>query len=348
MDDEAALLARSFVLLQQLKLTIPQITDSGWAHLASLQRLRCLKLVETGEAALVHVASCLTALQSLTLQRCAYSDAGLASVSLLTALREFHLEHRVDWVTDSGMRCLSCLTALQRLTFTTSSPHVTDATLAVLSQLPLIDLSFSHRATHCQGISDAGIEFISRLPLQHLELSLLGHSITAAGSSYISKLMDLKELVVSGSWLADEAFAGIGFLSLTRLELFGCSRLTDAAYLHVSTLPSLENLVLRGLGIGDSGLAHISHCSSLRRLQLACLGGISDSALQHVARLSNLECLDLRFCRHVSDGGLALLSQAPALQELRLIRMRSITDAGLARLPLLRLLMMDEIKRMLP
>ena len=96
---------------------------------------------------------------------------------------------------------------------------------------------------------------------------------------------------------------------LRRLDLGGCSKITDAGLLSVSSsLTGLQTLNLRGCDkITDAGLSSVS--SSLTGLQTL-----------------NLEC-----CDKITDAGLSLLSSSlTGLQTLDLSRCRKITDAGLA------------------
>ena len=107
------------------------------------------------------------------------------------------------------------------------------------------------------------------------------------------------------------------------------SHITAAGLKHISSLPKLEHLRLRGSGIDDAALAELAKIQSLKILNLP-QGQFTDDGLTQLKSLSNL--IQLRFkAEHVTDAGMQTLAEFPALARLHLIDI-PITDAGLKTL----------------
>jgi hypothetical protein len=98
---------------------------------------------------------------------------------------------------------------------------------------------------------------------------------------------------------------------------------------HLTGLPNLEHLRLRGLGVDDNGLAQIAQLQSLRFLNLP-RGSFSDAGLAHLAGHARLELL--RFgSPNVTDAGIKTLREMPALTQIHLIGV-PLSDAALVEL----------------
>lgn len=343
-DGDAAKLAQPFAVLQQLRLERPRLTDDGWNYFGQLSRLSRLQITEANDATLAHIAKWMTQLQELTLDAfngVEATDGGLLNVSLLRELRDLRI-YDADHITDAGARCLTALTALQRLSLSTSSHGVTNGTLNNLSQLPLISFCFIHYSA--EQIADAALDCISRMPLERLELRLFGAAkISQVDASHLSRCDSLRHLTLAGEWLTDLTLESIQLSALTRLELVQCANLQDECFKHVSRLSALQELRLECLGVGNAGLAHLSSCSLLRRLEMISLWGITSGAFQLVAQLHKLQALVVNACEHVFDNALAWISQSPSLLELQLFDM-NITDVGLMQLARLSCLQQLQLK----
>lgn len=306
-DENAAHLSRSFPLLEQLSLERPLLTAAGCARLAMLPRLAYVS---------VHHAT----------------DDNMAFLPRLPALRSLAVVNNLmgNHITDSGMQCLSHLTALQGFTFLTSSKSITDESFAAFSGLKqLSDLFVS---VVSPSISDDGLQYISHLPLTQLQLNIFESGITPEGSSrFLSSLNQLRDLIVSGTWLTDGSFSGAELPILTTLVLNHCHKLTDAGLEHVWQLPALHSVTLTHLTISDAAFENAACCTSLHTLELDSLR-VSCLGLYQITRLPNLNVLKLKNCANVSDAGLACLADARTLQELQLINVHGITDAGFEHL----------------
>lgn len=133
------------------------------------------------------------------------------------------------------------------------------------------------------------------------------------------------EIVLRNTPVGDDDLAKLADLkTLRRLEIDQC-RATHVGMQHLTNLPKLEHLKLRG-GIGDSELQILAEISTLRILNLP-LAQFSDSGLAKVAQLTKLELL--RFgSPNVTDAGIESLKTIKSLRFLHLIDV-PITDAAL-------------------
>lgn len=162
----------------------------------------------------------------------------------------------------------------------------------------------------------------------------------------IAQFEHISVLRLSGSQrLSDQGLRHLARLpNLRVLDLSGCEALTDAGFAVLGELPSLEGVVLNGTAITDAGVASLTRCELLRRIDLAWTR-TGDGALQALrGKLAHVQSGAL-----VTDAGLASLHEYPVFKtwqggevELQLTSPDakpnllhlhgSITDAGLASL----------------
>ncbi|KAG9448297.1 hypothetical protein H6P81_014425 [Aristolochia fimbriata] len=107
-----------------------------------------------------------------------------------------------------------------------------------------------------------------------------------------------------------------GMTSLKELDLSRCSKITDAGYEHLLSVPNLEKLFISGTGITTKALMRLS---SFRKMHALDLGGlpVTDLVLSSVKGLTQLEHLDL-WGSKISDVGAAVLKVFPKLSFLNL------------------------------
>jgi hypothetical protein len=116
---------------------------------------------------------------------------------------------------------------------------------------------------------------------------------------------------------------------VTRLNLGGSKRLTDAGLLHLIRMPQLQELDLSdypGGVITDRGLAALRHLPELRSLQVCWQAGISDAGVANLAFCDHLESVDL-LGTPTGDGAIRALTGKPSLRRIKSGRL--VTDAGL-------------------
>lgn len=106
-------------------------------------------------------------------------------------------------------------------------------------------------------------------------------------------------------------------------------KVTNEQLAPLKDLTRLANLNLRGLEIGDDGVAHIANQKTLVRLHLEKTK-ITDKALEHLKGLENLEYLNL-YGTEIGDPGLAHLEGLKKLKKLFLWQTK-VTDDGVKKL----------------
>jgi hypothetical protein len=167
------------------------------------------------------------------------------------------------------------------------------------------------------------------------------HQVSDLGLLALTQLTQLTDLGLRRLYrLTDNSRTALTrFTALTRLNLGGCSRLTERTLIDVSpVLTRLTDLNLRGCdAVTDDGLASISSCSSLIRLDLKECDAVTEIGFHRFFRSSYvvpfLKALNLTRCASINDSCLlTMASHADALEELNLSGCRRITDVGVSAL----------------
>ena len=117
--------------------------------------------------------------------------------------------------------------------------------------------------------------------LQKLEsIDLKWTPVSDEGLAYLAMIPSIRSLKLNKSYPPKQT------LNVSE------AKLTDQAFLHISKLRNLEELMIWGAGISDRGLIDISKCDKLKVLWL-CDTNIDGTGLKHFSRLRLLERLDL-------------------------------------------------------
>ena len=128
------------------------------------------------------------------------------------------------------------------------------------------------------------------------------------------------------------ALVGVTSDRITRLDLSGCDKVTDAGLGSITRWTSLRHLNLYGcVGVSDSGLSHVATLNGLTRLDLTRCCRLTDRALTLLADLPALEHLSVGGCEWITDAGLVHLTRLNSLKHLS-VRGTQVTDAGAERL----------------
>jgi len=183
-----------------------------------------------------------------------------------------------------------------------------------------------------EEITDEGLRCIGTL--ENLEcLRAVGGAttVTDAGVANVSRLRNLKTLVLFNSQITDKAFQTFGGLhSLERL-LLGGSRISDHGLVHIRGLTNLRSLDLGGGSrITDEGMASLS---GLLRLQYLVLSGanVTSAGVEHLKHLTQMRYLDLSNNREIGDDAMRVIASFDLLEELRL-RGTKISSRGMIHL----------------
>jgi hypothetical protein len=132
--------------------------------------------------------------------------------------------------------------------------------------------------------------------------------------------------------MSDSVLARVASLEqITRLDLDGCARVTDAGLAHLERMPQLEELNLSGWHsvVTDRGLAVLRHFQKLRRFDMAWPQRVTDVGLANLQACMELESVTLMGTR-TGDGVIRALAEKPRLR--RLFAGTTVTDTGLALL----------------
>ncbi len=193
----------------------------------------------------------------------------------------------------------------------------------------------------CKGITQEGLQYLSKLP--SLSSLVLQESmvITNKGLEYLSKCSSLKHLNLNdcGRLITDKGLEHLSKLdALEELHLAGHYKITNQGLVHLSKLSSLKHLDLsKNKSITDEGLSHLKTLP----LESLCLDQcpITDNGLKYLADLSHLKQLELRGLKNIGNEGLQSLSHLP-LETLNLMGFKNLGSEDfehLAKLPLTRL-----------
>eukprot|EP00457_Paulinella_chromatophora_P004430 gb/GEZN01004442.1/.p1 GENE.gb/GEZN01004442.1/~~gb/GEZN01004442.1/.p1 ORF type:complete len:623 (+),score=56.48 gb/GEZN01004442.1/:140-1870(+) len=191
--------------------------------------------------------------------------------------------------------------------------------LRSLTSLTSLDISF------CIEVTDVGLGYLTKLPLQSLQLAD-SKLVTNAGLLSLSRL-PLHTLKLSSlSGITNEGLSALAGMPLLRLDLSFCDHITPEALTLVPR--SLISLDLEGL-TSWTDFSGLAQCGELTSLNLSYNFNCNDEALHHIKWLPltslNLECISL------SDEGLKCLQGMP-LRELNLSRCSKLTVEGLKQL----------------
>jgi F-box/leucine-rich repeat protein 14 len=134
---------------------------------------------------------------------------------------------------------------------------------------------------------------------------------------------------VEGEWVLDLS----RLPTLTTLNLWGCSGVTDKEVLELSNLPGLTDLNLRYcINVTSEALRALSGLTALAKLDLSFCPKVTTEVLGAVSSLAGLNKLDLIHCPNVTSEGLQTLSTLTALSTLNLSYCPNVTDEVLQTL----------------
>ncbi len=237
-----------------------QISDQGIGHLCgvdahhpgslTLEELSLQDCQKLSDESLRYISQGLPSLTKLNLSFCvSITDTGLKSLAKMASLRDVNLRS-CDNVSDIGIGFLAEPT---EMIVNAPAPagsipdHTSNGSSPRASPLQALDVSF------CGNVTDAGLRHIATGLTALKSLSMTTCSISDSGLAKLAKnLTGLEELNIGQCVnVSDE---GLGHLSaessgakanLTRIDLYGCPRVTEAALSKLRRqLPKLTTLNL--------------------------------------------------------------------------------------------------------
>lgn len=219
-----------------------------------------------------------------------------------------------------------------------ASDHLTEGVLSdptSLSQLPSNTLAeiFGRLDSPTQEALlsvNKGLRDVLRLEVP--DINVAANQLSAA----LEKFPNASNIKIRGEITAEQWATLAKANKLERLDLSGCTNLTDEmleSLSHMDCFANLRSLNLSGCAdITDAGLAPLQGLHQLSFLNLAGCTDITDASLAYLSGLDKLESLDLNLCINLTDEGLAHLSGLRNLKALNLSSCALITDVGLESL----------------
>ena len=306
--------------LKELELTLPELDDRGFAHLAKLSELQVLDVVTRGGAGVSDAGlAVLESLKSLEVLRLwsGMTDRALAHVGTLSSLRELSISG--NNLSGAGIASLAPLAHLEFLRI--EGGNFGDGALRDLHVIP--GLRSLHLFSELATVSDAGMLHVGRIAtLEELRFSWL-RGVTARGLAHLKPLSKLQLIDVHRAPIGDAGLAVLGGLrSLNEIWINDEQALiTDVGISSLQNLPKLERLYLMGARqLTAAGLQHLGEIHSLRKLWL--LGGpyMDDNGVEQLAGLRRLQELSIDVkTKKATDRTLQVLG---GISELRRLEVR--------------------------
>jgi hypothetical protein len=234
-----------------------EITDDDIAALRSLPKLRRVSVCGSNTTnATIRQMSRLSMLREASIYNGKIADGGLRPLASLKNLEKLSISLPPDTGSDAGIASLGELTALRELRLHVKAIDDEELSfLLKLTKLRSLDL-------YAGGVTDAGLSHLRELVvLEHLELRC--PQITGRGLSNLAHLKSLKSLALGGK-VDDAALEGLQALTkLESLDLLG-GHITDAGLDRLMPLTSLKHLNLRDAAVTEGKVkllqAKLPHC----------------------------------------------------------------------------------------
>ena len=293
-DEELSDLLSETVQLQRLTLRrLFRVTDDCLDSIVGLPELEILALIEMNVTSTgIQQAATIPRLRSLDLRNCGSLTADeLADLPSFETLAELKLGGST--IDDAVMDILIEMPALKSLSI--EDAQITEVGIQTLAEN--VDLAARMRSltfARSFGVSDEALASIGTM--QSLEtLALKDCYVTGSFVGALSEAVDgeplpLKTLVMTGSFLNDEAMAALPAFA-----------------------PTLVRLDMTRSAIMTSGMAQIGRLTELQTLTLSeC--GLNDEGLAEIATLSKLTTLNISKNFEISNASTAVIEGLPALQ----------------------------------
>lgn len=187
-------------------------------------------------------------LQGISFQRTPVTDADLAYIEGMSALRDVHLGGTS--IGDKGLSYLQNISTIDELIL--RDTRVTDSGMSYVENLSHMKFLMLNMT----DVTDEGIAHIANM--SELEvLDLFNVAITDKGAQYLQNLTSLRELGAEDTQLGDEALSYLANLpNLFGMNLQG-TKITDAGVKYLMQMPLLSAYSIRNTRITDEGIEQL-------------------------------------------------------------------------------------------
>ncbi|EEF35723.1 F-box/LRR-repeat protein 3 [Ricinus communis] len=255
----------------------------------------------------------LSVLQSVKLDGCMITSAGLKALgNWCISLKELSLSKCVG-VTDEGLSCLV-------------TKHRDLRKLDITCCRKITDVSISHITSSCTNLTSLRMESCTLVSRE--AFVLIGQ-----------RCQLLEELDLTDNEIDDEGLKSVSScLKLASLKLGICLNISDEglAYVgkHCTRLTELD--LYRSAGVTDTGiLAIASSCLDLEMINMSYCRDITDSSLISLSKCKKLNTFESRGCPLITSLGLAAIAVGcKQITKLDIKKCHSIDDAGMLPLAL--------------
>ncbi len=147
-----------------------------------------------------------------------------------------------------------------------------------------------------------------------LRVALVASRDAVARLGHLSPAIKVADVDAGGKFVAALALV----TTLERVDLGGCKAVDDAALKHLGRLERLKTLVLAHTRVSNRGIAWLTGCEQLERLDLRGLQGITAEGLTLLAETHDhrLAHLDVRRGARIDAAALKALGRCTALRSL--------------------------------
>ncbi|WCJ27964.1 F-box/LRR-repeat protein 3 [Euphorbia peplus] len=302
---------------------------SGVGGLEELSLAYCFPV----DLALANSLKRLSELQSVKLDGCVVTSAGLNALgNWCVSLKELRLSKCMG-VTDEGLSCIVTKHRELKKLDITCCRKITDVSIAnITSSCPNLT---SLRMESCTLVSKEAFTLIGQRCEFLEELDLTDNEIDNEGLKSISRCFKLCSLKLGICLnISDDGITYIGMncRKLVELDLYRSAGITDLGILAIASgCPDLETINMSYCkDITDKSLISLSKCTRLNTIESRGCPLITSLGLASVAvGCKQLSKLDIKKCQNIDDAG--MLPLAHFSQNLRQINLSysSVTDVGL-------------------
>jgi Leucine-rich repeat (LRR) protein len=301
------------------------VTDEGMAHIAKLENLRSLTIMDTSvtDAGMEELRA-LKKLRTLDLTGLPITDKGAVHLLELKELRLLFFCRRGDGLLRPSQVSEPMVEILKAALPNCSIMHETGDLQAAIARRRLAAAESEVQKERRRRLIEQGFTVANREEAGAAIESVFGTYSTTEYNGEQVLFVDLDNLHVDDRFVAHLAFFDdLGVLDLSR------NPVSDEGIRHLAGLKDLTVVQIDKTDVTDAGLASLTGLKKLRELWL---NGplITDRGLEHLSPIASLEELMLRETR-ITDDGIRRLTPLKNLRKLWLTHTK-ISDEALAHL----------------